>query len=87
MLLERTSNIREVEGIYQNIFLNYDASKLSANLTMDEYGDILVITTSAYSTTMDTYIQWKKEKGYNVTKTIVTAGTNVATTIASDNFV
>ncbi len=83
-LKERASYIREVEEIYKDIFLNYnDQTKVSADLTSADYGDILVITTSAYSATMDTYIQWKKEMGYNVTKTIVSQGTNVANTIST----
>ncbi len=82
-LRERVSFIKEVENIYSEIFLNYNAAKVSANLTSGDYGDILVITTSDYSTTMDIYIQWKKEMGYNVTKTIVNKGSNVANTISS----
>ncbi|HOZ29402.1 MAG TPA: C25 family cysteine peptidase, partial [Bacteroidales bacterium] len=82
-LRERVSYIKEIEGIYKDLFLNYDQSKLSANLTMEEYGDILVITTSAYESTMEPYITWKKEMGYNVTSAIVANGTNVATTISS----
>lgn len=80
---ERVSYIKEVEGIYQDMFLNYNAAKPSASLTMDEYGDILVITTSAYESTMEPYITWKKEMGYDVTTSIVSNGTNVATTISS----
>ena len=57
-LKERASYIREVEEIYKDIFLNYnDQTKVSADLTSADYGDILVITTSAYSATMDTYIK------------------------------
>ncbi|MDD3686532.1 MAG: C25 family cysteine peptidase [Bacteroidales bacterium] len=83
-LRERSSYIKEVEAIYGDIFLNYSSPKASATLTAGEYGDILVITTSTYSTTMDTYIQWKKEMGYNVKKTIVATGTNVTSTIATE---
>ncbi len=77
------NNIKEVEGIYENMFINYQTSTLRANasLTMDEYGDILVITTSTYEASMAPYIQWKKEKGYNVSTQVVSAGTNVETTI------
>lgn len=82
-LRERVSNIREVEGIYKDLFLNYDATKLSATLTMQDYGDILVITTSAFEATMASYIQWKREMGYNVTLTIVANATNVTSTILS----
>ncbi|MDD3860049.1 MAG: C25 family cysteine peptidase, partial [Bacteroidales bacterium] len=82
-LRERVSYIKEIEGIYKDLFLNYDQSKVSASLTMEEYGDILVITTSAFEATMAPYITWKKEMGYNVTSTIVANGTNVATTISS----
>jgi gingipain R len=82
-LRERVSYISEIEGIYQDLFLNYNSYKPSASLTMNEYGDILVITTTAFESTMAPYITWKKEMGYNVTKTIVANGTNVATTISS----
>ncbi|MCQ2286286.1 MAG: C25 family cysteine peptidase [Bacteroidales bacterium] len=73
---------RDAIGMYKNIFLNFDAAKLSSNLiSMDEYGDILVITTSDYMSTMAPYIQWKREKGYNVTTETVAKGTNIKTNI------
>lgn len=82
LLSDHTNKIVEVEGIYKSMFINYDSgAKVSADLTMSEYGDILVITTSAYESTMAPYIAWKKEKGYNVSTTVVAAGTNVNTTI------
>ncbi|MDD4216785.1 MAG: C25 family cysteine peptidase [Bacteroidales bacterium] len=82
LLSDHINKIVEVEGIYKDMFINYDTgAKPSANLTMSEYGDILVITTSAYESTMAPYIAWKKEKGYNVSTTVVATGTNVATTI------
>ncbi|MDD2635964.1 MAG: C25 family cysteine peptidase [Bacteroidales bacterium] len=84
LLSNHTNKITEVEGIYQNMFINYDTSaKPSANLTMNEYGDILVITTSAYMSTMEPYITWKKEMGYNVTSQTVSTGTNVNSIISS----
>ncbi|MDD4150465.1 MAG: C25 family cysteine peptidase [Bacteroidales bacterium] len=84
LLSDHVNKIVEVDGIYKSMFINYDTgAKLSANLTMNEYGDILVITTSAYMSTMEPYITWKKEMGYNVTSTTVANGTNVASTISS----
>ena len=82
LLREDINPVRDAIGIYQSMFINYKQPKLSATLTsMDEYGDILVITTSDYMSTMDPYIQWKREKGYNVTTQTVSKGSNVATAI------
>ncbi|MBN2777512.1 MAG: choice-of-anchor J domain-containing protein [Bacteroidales bacterium] len=82
LLSDHVNQIREVEGIYENMFINYNsAEKASASLTMEEYGDILIITTSAYEATMAPYILWKKQKGYNVNTQVVATGTNVETTI------
>ncbi|MBO4232477.1 MAG: choice-of-anchor J domain-containing protein [Bacteroidales bacterium] len=82
LLRENITPTKDALGIYQSMFINFEPSRLSANLTsMDEFGDILVITTSDYMATMDPYIQWKREKGYNVTTETVTKGTNISTAV------
>ena len=79
-LLEQPESIvREFDGIYNSIFVNYSVNR--DDLTVGEYGDILVICTSRDETAIDPYIQWKREKGYNVTKEVVATGTNVASLI------
>jgi gingipain R len=67
--------LREMDGIYRSVFINYN--QFRDNLTVGEYGDILVITTDRDTAAIDTFIQWKKEKGFNVSKEIVAVGTNV----------
>ena len=74
---------REVIGIYKSLFLNYEPSRTSANLTAGEFGDILVLTPSTYESTMQPYVQWKREMGYNVTVQTVSSGANVVSTISS----
>ena len=75
LMTENNTPVREAIGMYQSLFLNYDASKVA--LAMAQYGDILVITTARDSETIDPFIQWKREKGYNVSKEVVATGTNV----------
>ncbi|MCK4287736.1 MAG: hypothetical protein KAW86_00905, partial [Bacteroidales bacterium] len=71
--------LREMDAIYNSVFINYGFNR--DDLTIAEYGDILVICTSRDETVIDPYIQWKKEKGYNVTKEVVSTGTMVKTLI------
>jgi len=80
--LVQPSNIieREMDPIYQSLFVNYNLTK---DLTIGEYGDILVVCTSRDETAMAPYVQWKREKGYNVSIQTVATGTNVKTTIQS----
>jgi len=70
--------LREMDVIYKSLFINYSQGK---DLTIGEYGDILVVCTSRDETAIQTYIDWKLEKGYNVEKIVVATGTNVKTTI------
>jgi PKD repeat protein len=70
---------REMEGMYQSIFVNYDNQM--DDLSMAEAGDILVICTSRDETAIQPYIDWKKEKGFDVQKEVVATGTNVKTLI------
>ena len=72
---------REAIGMYQSLFLNYTPTRDA--LAQSEKGDILVLTTSAYENAADLYIQWKKEMGYNVSKQVVSNGSNVVNTIQS----
>lgn len=73
--------VKEAIGMYQSMFLNYEPSRQA--LAQGEKGDILVFTTSTYESAADTYIQWKKEMGYNVTKQVVNTNTNVTNSIAT----
>jgi len=66
---------REMEGLYKSIFVNYE-SELD-DLSMSDAGDILVITTARDETALQPYIDWKKEKGFDVFKEVVATGTNV----------
>ncbi|MBO4644925.1 MAG: choice-of-anchor J domain-containing protein [Bacteroidales bacterium] len=71
--------VREVIGMYQSMFINYAPTR--QDLAQGERGEILVLTTSAYESAADTYIQWKREMGYTVTKQVVNNGANVVSTI------
>ncbi len=64
----------EMNGLYGSVFMNYDASEQA--LAYGEYGDILVITTDRDTAAVRDYIIWKREKGFNVFREIVPAGTN-----------
>jgi len=84
--LEQHSGIvYEMDAIYNSIFINYGWNR--DDLTIGEMGDILVVCTDRDEAAMDTYITWKKEKGYNVTKEVVATGTNVNSVVqnAYDN--
>lgn len=71
--------LREMDGIYNSLFVNYQQSK--DDLTIGEYGDILVICTDRDSEAIQPYIDWKMEKGFNVSMEIVPTNTNVKTTV------
>lgn len=70
-----SSIVYEMDAIYASIFVNYE--DVRDDLTIGEMGDILVICTDRDESAMDPYIAWKREKGYQVTKEVVAAGTNV----------
>jgi len=70
---------REMDGVYRSVFINYDQTMY--DLTIGNYGDILVVTTSRDEAAIEPYMQWKREKGYNVTKEVVATGTNVKTNV------
>ena len=70
---------REMEGLYQSVFLNYKND--GDDLSVGEAGDILVITTARDETVIQSYIDWKREKGYTVFHEVVATGTNVKSLI------
>ena len=70
--------LREMDAIYKSLFINYGEV---SDLTIGEYGDILVICTNRDETAIQPYIDWKMEKGFNVEKIVVPTNTNVKTTI------
>lgn len=72
--------ISEMFNMYKSVFINYNTRANWAN-EVGEVGDILIITTSTYEASMNDYIAWKKQMGYNVTMETVTKGTNVTTNI------
>lgn len=79
LTIRSTKKFSEMEGLYRSLFLNYDAG--TDDLSVAEAGDILVITTARDEAAIQPYIDWKMEKGYNVSKEVVPTGTNVKTLI------
>jgi PKD repeat protein len=71
--------LKEMNSIYSSLFINY--SNAMDDLTIGEYGDILVICTSRDEEAIQPYIEWKMEKGFNVSMEVVETGTNVKTLI------
>ncbi len=74
--------LRELDGLYRTVFINY--KQTLEDLTIGEFGDILVICTNRDETAIQPYIDWKKDKGYNVFEEVVSTGTNVKTLIQND---
>lgn len=70
---------REMDGIYQSVFVNYN--DVRDELTIGQYGDILVITTDRDDEAIQPYIDWKREKGFNVSMEVVATGTNVVSMV------
>jgi len=68
--------VREMDGIYKSVFINYGSLNRD-NLTIGEFGDIHVIVTSRDEAAIQPYVQWKREKGYNVSEEVVPSGTTV----------
>lgn len=79
LLKENNTPLREAIGMYESMFINFEKTRY--DLPAAEFGEILVITTDRDAETIDSYIQWKKERGYVVHKEIVATGTNVKSTI------
>jgi PKD repeat protein len=68
-----------MESLYSSVFLNYE-NQLDV-MDIAETGDILVITTARDEAAIQPYIDWKMEKGFEVFKEVVAAGTNVKSLI------
>ncbi|NOR87518.1 MAG: T9SS type A sorting domain-containing protein, partial [Bacteroidales bacterium] len=81
-----TSILREMDAMYKSLFINY-AMGAKEDLTVGDYGDLLVICTERDEDAIQPFIDWKKEKGFNVTKEVVEVATNVKALIqdAYDN--
>ncbi len=76
---ETNTILKEMLPTYQSVFVNFDEVK--DDLTIGQYGDILVITPDNYSVAIEPYIQWKREKGFTVEMEIVPTGTEVTSLI------
>lgn len=74
--------VREMDAVYRSVFINY-AQANRDDLTIGEFGDILVLTTSRDETAIQPYVQWKKEKGYDVTVEVVPTGTVINSNVQS----
>jgi len=77
--VQATEILREMDGIYNSLFVNYQQSK--DDLTIGEYGDIHVICTERDEEAIQPYIEWKMEKGFNVSIEVVETATNVKTNV------
>jgi PKD repeat protein len=73
----------EMDPIYKSIFVNYTKDQTKWSDEIGEFGDILVIYTSDYSTAIQDWIEWKQQKGYHVDELQVTSGSNVVSDIQS----
>ncbi len=76
LLKEPVKIVREMDAVYNSVFINY-ASSNRDNLTIGEFGDIHVIVTARDEEAIQPYVQWKREKGFNVSVEVVPANTTV----------
>ncbi|MDZ4122233.1 MAG: C25 family peptidase propeptide domain-containing protein, partial [Candidatus Cloacimonadaceae bacterium] len=63
MTTAKNSYNRYFEGIYQGMFLNFSQAKYPV---LEEEGDILIIKHSMFDATIQPYVDWKRQKGFNV---------------------
>jgi hypothetical protein len=86
LVKEPVKILREMDGIYKSVFINYSSSNRD-NLTIGEYGDVHVIVTSRDEAAIQPYVQWKREKGFNVSVEVVPTNTTVNSNVqaAYDN--
>ena len=71
-----TDNILyEMSSVYRSVFINYENNR--DDLTIGDFGEILVICTDRDSEAIDPYIEWKIQKGLKVYKEVVATGTLV----------
>ena len=57
-------NCAEFNEVYQNFFLNYERSRYT---TIEESGEILIITPAQFVDAMQPYVTWKIKNGYPTT--------------------
>ena len=78
--------VREMDGIYKSVFINYSGTNRD-ELTVGEFGDIHVIVTSRDEDAIQPFVQWKREKGFNVSVEVVPTNTTVNSNVqdAYDN--
>ncbi len=76
LVKEHFAIAREMDGVYRSVFINY-ATASRDNLTIGESGDIHVITTARDEAAIQPYVQWKREKGFNVSMEVVPVNTVV----------
>jgi len=81
-----TSILREMPAMYRSIFINYGQDSRE-DLSNGQYGDLLVICTERDEEAIAPFIEWKKEKGFNVELEVVEVATNVKSLVqdAYDN--
>jgi hypothetical protein len=60
----KQSHAAQFSGIYQNLFLNFAEAKYDA---IGEEGRILVITNAMFNDTIQPWVDWKQQIGYDVT--------------------
>jgi len=79
--LDKANNkiVRDMDPIYNSVFINYSNNR--DDLTIGESGDILVITTARDEVAIQPYVDWKWEKGFNISVELVATGTNINTLV------
>ena len=70
MTASKSSASAWFEGIYQGMFINYNQAKYP---DLDETGRLLIITNSMFNTTLQPYVDWKRQKGFTVNVVDITA--------------
>lgn len=78
--------VREMDGIYKSVFINYSGTNRD-ELTVGEFGDIYVLVTSRDEDAIQPFVQWKREKGFNVSVEVVPTNTTINSNVqdAYDN--
>ena len=68
--------VREMDAVYKSVFINY-GSLNREELNIGEFGDIHLIVTARDEAAIEPYVQWKREKGFNVSVEVVPTNTTV----------
>ena len=68
--------VKEMDAVYKSVFINYGATNRE-DLTIGEFGDIHVIVTPRDEAAIQPYVNWKREKGFNVSVEVVPTNTTV----------